>query len=414
MNCNQDTKEKIIINISDRSRERASMDRIRQDLQEAQRSSAAKSRFLTTISHDMRTPMNAIMGLTDLAIEHMEEQEKVQEYLYKISRSSTHLLELINDVLDMSRIENGKMTMEYKAFSLTGLLQDVQGIIHTQADLKMQHLDVDWDLKHDMIIGDPVRIRQVLINILSNAVKYTQRGGHLVFQVRETGSSESLGDYEIKVYDNGYGMSESFQQIIFEPFAKEQTSDTEEAEGTGLGMSITKSLVDLMGGNLAVESRLGEGTVFTVHLPLGIQCGSVPNKESYIKEHNFDCKGKKMLLVEDNEIIADVLNDILELMGAEVVWKNDGEKAVQEFAKNGSDYDLILMDVQMPIMDGYEATRRIRALSEKGANVPIIALTGNAFTDDIQASKEAGMDHHLIKPVKKKELEQIIHQLLEH
>lgn len=412
-------EEKIIINISDRSKERASMDRIRQDLQEAERSNAAKSRFLTTISHDMRTPMNAIMGLTDLAMEHMEEQEKVQEYLYKIAKSSTHLLELINDVLDMSRIESGRLTLERRSFALNELLEDVIDIIRPQAEAKMQLVETNWNIFCPKVTGDPVRIRQVLINLLSNGVKYTQRGGRIVFQLDQRRKEDSQakatqGELRIQIYDNGYGMSETFQQIIFEPFAKENTERSQEIEGTGLGMSITKSLVDLMGGNLSVESRLGEGSTFTVDIPLelryddkaqeGEKCGEV---------QEFDCSGYRILLVEDNEMTADVLTDILELMGAEVDWAGNGEQALQAFAERPPHtFDVILMDVQMPVMDGYEATRKLRAMSEEGERVPIVALTGNAFTEDIQASQSAGMDHHLTKPVKKKDLEIVLRQVL--
>lgn len=413
-------EEKIIVNISDRSKERASMDRIRQDLQEAERSNAAKSRFLTTISHDMRTPMNAIMGLTDLAMEHMEEQEKVQEYLYKIARSSTHLLELINDVLDMSRIESGRMALERRFFDLNQLLEDVMDIIRPQAEAKMQLVETNWNIFCPKVTGDPVRIRQVLINLLSNGVKYTQRGGRIVFQLDqhcegEPQAKKSRGELRIRIYDNGYGMSETFQQIIFEPFAKENTQRSQEIEGTGLGMSITKSLVDLMGGKLSVESRLGEGSIFTVDIPLELRYDdkAQEGKQSEEEVSGFDCGGYRILLVEDNEMTADVLTDILELMGAEVDWAGNGEQALEVFAgRPPRTFDVILMDVQMPVMDGYEATRKLRSMSEEGGRVPIVALTGNAFTEDIQASQAAGMDHHLTKPVKKKDLEAVLRQVL--
>ena len=410
-----DKHEKLIVNISDRSKERASMDRIRQDLQEAQRANAAKSRFLTTLSHDMRVPMNAIMGLTDLAMEYGEEQEKVQEYLYKISRSSAHLLELINDVLDMSRIESGQMILEYRSFSIREMLRNVMAIIQPQSEAKMQTLDTDWAFEHDRVTGDPVRIRQILINILSNGVKYTQRGGNIFFQVKETGIRERNGStyavYQIKVYDNGYGMSESFQQMIFEPFAKERRAKSEEIEGTGLGMAITKRLVDAMGGTLALESRLGEGTIFTIGLPLKLQ-EEAAREQAVLSDKSCSFNGIRVLLVEDNEITADVLSDILELMGLRVIRAENGEKAVRIFEKEGDSFDLILMDVQMPVMDGYEATRRIRGMKGKGRTIPIAALTGNVFSEDIQASREAGMDCHLSKPVKKKELERVLTQLL--
>lgn len=405
--------ETLIINISERSKERASMDRIQKDLQEARRMSAAKSRFLTTISHDMRTPMNAIMGLTDLAIEHMEEQERVREYLHRISRASTHLLELVNDVLDMERIESGRLTMEHKAFRMKELLRDVADLVQAEASVKSQRMDTDWNLEHNWVMGDPVRIRQVLINILSNAVKYTQRGGRLLFQLREIHSADAFATYRIKVHDNGYGMSETFQQILFEPFAKEHSAESEGIEGTGLGMSITKSLVDLMGGELSVESRLGEGTTFTVNLTL--ETAGQKQTETEKREESvaaWSCNGRHILLVEDNEITADVLKDILELMEAQVSWAKNGQQAVDIIAKEGNLYDLVLMDIQMPVMDGYEATRRIRKMGGRGSEIPIIALTGNAFMEDIKASREAGMNCHLSKPIKKNELEQVLRAIL--
>lgn len=411
-----DGQEKLIVTISDRSKERASMDRIRQDLQEAQRLNAAKSRFLTALSHDMRSPMNAIMGLTDLAMECGQEEGKMQDYLYKISQSSAHLLELINDVLDMSSIESGKMLLEYRAFRITEMLERVMSVIQPQAEGKLQTLDTEWNVEHDEVIGDPVRIRQILINILSNAVKYTQRGGRLFFQIREHVSSQMDGhtyaDYQIKVYDNGYGMSETFQQIIFEPFAKERGKGMEEIEGTGLGMTITKNLVDLMKGKLSVESRLGEGTIFTIEIPLELQMSKNCEVQNLQMQKHVKYENCRVLLVEDNEITAEVLRDILELTGVRSDWVNDGRKAVQRFEEKGDFYDLIFMDVQMPVMDGYEATRKIRTLGGSGARIPIVALTGNAFSDDIQASEAAGMTCHLTKPVKKKELEQILSSLL--
>ncbi len=407
-------EEKIIINISDRSRERASMDRIRQDLQAARRSSAAKSQFLTTISHDMRTPMNAIMGLTDLALEHKEEQEKVQEYLYKIAKSSTHLLELINDVLDMSRIESGRFALECQPFDLVGLLEDVMDIIAPQAEAKMQTVQTVWRVSHAQVNGDSVRIRQILLNLLSNGVKYTQRGGKIVFQLCQACRGDAQGELQISIYDNGYGMSETFQQLIFEPFAKENVRRSQEIEGTGLGMSITKKLVDLMGGQLSVESRLGEGSTFTVKLPLALQCDDKGRRGAQEQAtESFDCSGRRILLAEDNEMTADILSDILELMGAEVDWAGNGERAIELFSTHGEKaFDAILMDVQMPVMDGYEATRRIRNLSEWGKRIPIVALTGNAFTEDVQASQAAGMNRHITKPVKKKDLEAVLRQVL--
>lgn len=403
-------EEKIIVNISDCSRERADIDKMCRMLEETKKSNEAKSRFLTTVTHDMRTPMNVILGLTELAMEHLENRDKVQEYLYKISRSSTHLVELSNDVLDMSRIESGCMQIGQKSFNLRELLADVQGIIQEQANIKNHTLAQEWYLEHDRVIGDPVRLRQILINLLSNAVKYTQDGGSLLFRVQETGSDEARAYYEIKIADNGCGMSKEFLEIVFEPFTKERNKGTEEIEGSGLGMSITKNLVELMGGHLSVESRPGEGTVFSVEIPFLLHKGASEEQEEMGED--FCCRGKRILLAEDNEIAADVLKDILKAMGAEVDWACNGKAAVEMFGNMALLYDLILMDVQMPQVDGYEATRQIRSTSPAGEQIPIIALTGNAFKEDIKASKQAGMNHHISKPVKKKELEKVLRKLL--
>lgn len=400
----------------DREKENKEIDQLRMELQEANKSNAAKSRFLKTLSHDMRTPMNAIMGLTDLAIQQKEDSEKVQECLHKIARSSMHLLELINNVLDLSRIESGKMSLQLQPFCMQTLMQDVVNMIQPQADRKMQTLLTEWNFCHEYVIGDTVRIRQILVNILSNAVKYTQQGGRLFFQISELyhykEEDKLFAGYQIKIHDNGYGMSETFQQIIFEPFSKEFNENVEGIEGTGLGMTITKHLVELMGGKLSVESRLGEGTVFSVILPLQLEEAMEKEDSGMTGNPDYSCQGKKLLLVEDNELTSEVMKDILELEGAHVICAYNGNEAVEIFRQKGSEFAAVFMDVQMPVMDGYQATREIRAMSGAGESVPIVALTGNAFTEDILASREAGMNYHLSKPIKKKELDTVLRDLL--
>lgn len=411
------SEEKLIFRISDHSKEKALLDEIRQELSEAKRSNNAKSRFLSTVSHDIRAPLNAIIGLTDLAIEHKEDGEKVQGYIHKIFRSSNYLLSLLNDVLDMSRIESERMSLDYESFQMSALLESVTDIIQTQAEDKNQELETEWIIVHDNVNGDAVRIKQILINLLSNAVKYTPDGGKLFFQAVETLAKTDRDDmyvtYQMKVFDNGYGMSEEFLKVIFEPFEKERNGVYGGVEGTGLGMAITKSLVELMGGKISVESKLGEGTVFTVNLPLQLQLQETADmgRTNLASSEKDDLTGLRILLVEDNELTAEVLKDILELTGCKVEWAGNGLEAVDLFRLKGEAFDAVLMDVQMPGMNGYEATKRIRRMSDAGASVPIIALTGNAFIEDIRASKEAGMDRHISKPVQRRELAKVLREV---
>ena len=411
------SEEKLIFHVLDYSKERALLDKTRQELLEANRSNDAKSRFLSTVSHDIRAPLNAIIGLADLAIEHKEDGEKVQGYIHKIFRSSNYLLSLLNDVLDMSRIESERMSLDYESFQMSTLLESVTDIIQTQAEDKNKELETELIIVHDHVNGDAVRIKQILINLLSNAVKYTPEGGKLFFQavetVAKTGEDDMYVTYQMKVFDNGYGMSEEFLKVIFEPFEKERNGVYGGVEGTGLGMAITKSLVELMDGKIFVESKLGEGTIFTVNLPLQLQLQETADmgRTSLASSEKDDLAGLRILLVEDNELTAEVLKDILELTGCKVEWAGNGLEAVTSFRLKGEQFDAVLMDVQMPGMNGYEATKQIRSMSDAGASVPIIALTGNAFTEDIQASKKAGMDRHISKPVQRRELAKVLREV---
>ncbi|MCQ4637817.1 response regulator [Anaerovorax odorimutans] len=410
-------EEKLIFRISDRSKEMTLLEKTRQELTEAKRSNAAKSRFLSTMSHDIRSPLNAIIGLTELVMEHKNDQERTVEYVHRIFHSSNYLLSLLNDVLDMSRIESGRMSLDYESFQMSELLESVTGIIRTQAEDKNQELETEWIIAHDSVNGDAVRIKQILINLLSNAVKYTPEGGKLFFQAVETLSKADEDDtyvtYQMKVFDNGYGMSEEFLKVIFEPFEKERTGIYGGVEGTGLGMAITKNLVEMMDGKISVESKLGEGTVFTVNLPLQLQLQETASmgRTSLAGKETDDLTGLNILLVEDNELTAEILKDILELTGCKVKWAGNGLDAVNIFRTEGEAFDAVLMDVQMPGMNGYEATKRIRHMSQAGKKVPIIALTGNAFTEDVQASKEAGMDRHISKPVQRRELSRVLREV---
>ena len=368
-------------------------------LVEAEQASRAKTTFLNNMSHDIRTPMNAIVGFTTLAESHLDDQELVRSYLGKIAVSSQHLLALINDVLDMSRIESGKMTLEETGVNLVGIIQDLRTIVQPDADKK--HLDLTVDTQgvvHEDVVTDKLRLNQVLLNILSNAIKFTPEGGAISFQVLEKPATEAdVAEFEFRIKDNGIGMSEEFQKTIFDAFTRERSTTVSGIQGTGLGMAITKSIVDMMGGTISVSSKEGEGSEFVVDLPCKISEKSVETARSTTKR---DFTGKRALLVEDNEMNQTIAEMILRESGFDVAIAADGVEAVEMVeASPAAYYDVVLMDVQMPRMDGYEATSRIRALEDPGkASVPIVAVTANAFEEDANKALSVGMNGHLAKP----------------
>ena len=383
-------------------------------LQSAERASKAKTDFLANMSHDIRTPMNAIIGITTLMKNELHQPEKLAEHLDKLENSGQLLLGIINDILDMSRIESGKTTLNVEKMNLPQQISQLDSIIRQQAGQRRQTFTVNTHLQHENVLADPNRLNRVLMNILSNAVKYTPTGGHIRFEVDELPRNEHYARYRFIVQDDGIGMSKAYQKTLFDPFTREERSGTNKVQGTGLGMAITKNIVDLMGGSINVESTTGKGTRFEVVLefPVDAEADTVPEAQVLPEEEEetSPLSGMKFLCAEDNAINAEILEMLLEAKGASCTICSNGQEIVDAFASvKPGEYDMILMDVQMPVMDGLEATRRIRSGENPlGRIIPILAMTANAFLEDMQKSREAGMDEHLSKPVDIAALEQTV------
>lgn len=383
------------------------------------RANLAKSNFLSRMSHDMRTPMNAIMGLAAIGERCPDDRERVADCLKKIQLSGAHLLSLINDVLDMTKIESGKMSLEESAFHLPDLARAVGELIRPDLERKNQHFCLETgSLQHEAVCGDPTRIRQILLNLLSNAVKYTPDGGHISLTVRERPSSASgVGCYLFLVEDDGIGMSEAFQERLFQPFERSDDDPRiSAAQGTGLGMSITWNLVQMMNGSIEVDSRLNAGSRFTVTLYLKLaEDAALPvQTDPPAREGLLFHRPWRILLVEDTPLNREIARALLEMASLRVEEASNGLEALEAFrASPPGYYHLILMDIQMPVMDGYAATRSIRALDRPDAGVPIIALTANAFTDDVRRSREAGISEHLSKPLEVERLMGVLKRWLE-
>ena len=387
-------------------------------LQTAENANKAKTDFLSNMSHDIRTPMNAIIGITSLIRHDAGNKAKVIEYADKIDISSQHLLGIINDVLDMSKIEAGKTVFKYSDFSILDLMQELDTIFHTQIYEKQQTLTIiKENIQHEWVNGDQVHLMQIFSNLLSNAVKYTQEGGKIHFLVEEYETkSRAYAKYRFLVSDNGMGMSADFMDTIFDAFTRAESSLTNKIQGTGLGMAITRNLVEAMGGTIDVESELGQGSCFEVLIDLKIaedRTVALAAQEETDEQDGNILQGMKFLCAEDNELNAEILTELLKIEGAECTICENGEEILKAFEQSApGDYDMILMDVQMPVMNGYEATKAIRRSSHKLAKtIPIIAMTANAFSEDIQHSLAAGMNAHVSKPVEMKVLEKTIRSI---
>ena len=393
-------------------------------LKVAESASKAKSTFLSNMSHDIRTPMNAIIGFATLALDDIRDGKKVQDYLSKILSSSKHLLGLINDILDMSRIESGKVVLEEQETDLVTTLQELQSIMEGQAKERKLKLHVDYsNLRDRHVYCDKTRLNQVMFNLLANAVKFTSEGGSIwltMSQLEPTCEVEDRAIYEIRVKDTGIGMDKAFIKHIFEPFERERTSTVSKIQGTGLGMAITKNIVDMMGGTIEVESQKGVGTEFIIRLELRLQAEAGAANEEGAKQHSHaegvaEFAGKRLLLAEDNELNREIACMLLSKYGFVIDTAENGQEAVDLVAASAPGYyDLVLMDIQMPVMDGHEATRKIRSLENKVlAKVPVVAMTANAFDEDRKAAKECGMNGFISKPINMQEVVQALRMCLQ-
>ena len=387
-------------------------------LQTAENANKAKTDFLSNMSHDIRTPMNAIIGMTSLIRYDAGNKDKVIEYADKIDISSQHLLGIINDVLDMSKIEAGKTVFKYNDFSILNFIQEINTLFRSQIDEKKQTLTIiKENIRHEWVNGDQIHLMQIFSNLLSNAVKYTQEGGKIQFLIEECETKSSVyAKYRFLVSDNGMGMSADFKETIFDPFTRAESSMTNKIQGTGLGMAITRNLVKAMGGTIDLESELGQGSCFEVFIDLRIaenRTVALAAQEEIAEPDSNTLKGMRFLCAEDNELNAEILMELLKIEGAECTICENGEKVLETFEQSApGDYDMILMDVQMPVMNGYEATKAIRRSShELAMTIPIIAMTANAFSEDIQHSLAAGMNVHVSKPVEMKVLEKTIRSI---
>ena len=383
----------------------------------AEAANEAKTEFLQRMSHDIRTPINGICGMVNMAEHYAGDLEKQTEYRTKVKKASNLLLELVNEILDMSKLESGEIVLEEIPFNLSSISREVFAVIKQMA--AEQNIRIEWEKKeitHRDFIGSPGYVKRVMMNILSNAVKYNRENGHIYISCMEIPSEQpGMTTMEFVCRDTGIGMTEEFQKCVFEPFAQEHTGSRTKFAGTGLGMPIAKNLVEKMGGTITFESEEGAGTTFVIRVPFKIDMNADKReKQKDVSEKSI--KGLHILLAEDNELNMEIAEFMLQNEGTVVTKAWNGQEAVELFRKSKpGEFDVILMDIMMPVMNGYEATKMIRSLDREDAKtIPIIAMTANAFTEDRLRAKEAGMDEHIAKPVDGKLLIKVIHKLMKH
>lgn len=389
---------------------------LEKSMQKAQRANEAKTRFLFNMSHDIRTPMNAIIGFSDLLERHLDDKEKAADYIAKIKSSSSFLLSLINYVLEMSRIESGKATLKIEVGYFEELVDSLKAIFQTDIEKKNLCYTCHTDIQHEYVFCDRTKVREVLLNIVSNSMKYTPEGGSISVDITENYlEKERVTSYTFVIEDTGIGMSEEYLPHIFEEFTRERTSTESKVIGTGLGLPIVKSLIELMHGSIHVESKVGKGTRTTVNLSFPIATKEEFEKGKERQEANFliGLTGKRILLAEDNDLNAEIAVTLLEESGFSVDRVADGKQCISNLQEKPERYyDVILMDIQMPNMDGYKTTKLIRRLQNKRAEIPIVAMTANAFDEDKQKALDSGMNGHIAKPIDTKILFQILENIL--
>ena len=380
---------------------------------EAQHANQAKTRFLFNMSHDIRTPMNAIIGYTQLLENNLDNKKQALDYISKLKSSSTILLSLINYILEMTQIESGKLDLKKEIGDLDDLVKNINVVVEPLIKEKKLHYSYHLEIKHHHIICDKTKLREIVLNILSNAIKYTPEGGNIELLIQEISFENNKVKYHFIIIDNGIGMKEDFLPHIFEEFARKKTSTESKVPGVGLGLPIVKSLIDMMNGTIQVESKLNKGTKFTVELSFltSLQVENVNERNT----STLDFSGKHILLVEDNELNAEIGIELLNTFKVIIDLAKNGEECIKILEKMPEGYyDLILMDIQMPIMDGYEATKIIRSFNNKNAQIPIIAMTANAFEEDRKHALQLGMNEHLAKPVDIEKLKDVLTKYFNH
>ena len=389
--------------------------KLKETAEEAERANIAKTDFLRRMSHDIRTPINGIRGMVEIANHYENDMEKLKECRAKIWDASGYLLSLVNNVLDMNKLESGNIILEEEKFDLWQLLGELRTVVGIQAIEYGIDFRVDVPekkIRHRYLLGSPVHLKQVLMNLATNAVKYNREGGRVNVSCEELSSDDTSAVFRFVCQDTGIGMSEEFQKRAFEPFSQEKKDARSTFTGSGLGLSITESLVKHMGGTIELRSKENTGTTFTVTIP--VKLDQMPPVAEKNRHRNYDIRGKKVLIVEDNELNMEIARFMLEHNGLTVKGVMNGKEAVDTFAgSEPGDYDAIFMDVMMPVMNGMEAAKHIRAMNRPDAKtIPIIAMTANAFKDDIRASAQAGMNEHLTKPLDEKRIIQVLQKYM--
>lgn len=382
-------------------------------LEQAENANKSKSTFLFNMSHDIRTPMNAIIGFTSMAKKHLHEPEKAEDFLNKVDMSSQHMLRIVNDILDMARIDSGKVELESLPINIYKECYATDALFRSSMEEKQIDFTVNIDIRDEVVLGDAMRIKQIVINLVSNAMKYTKPGGKVMLAYQQTAQTEEgYANFEISIKDTGIGMSEEYQWHLFEAFERERTATVSGIQGTGLGLAISKQLTDLMGGTLTCKSKLGVGTEFILSLRLPIAGYTAHNGTKMADISDF--QGKHILLVEDNDLNREIAVDMLQELGFIVDEAADGSIAVEKIqTADANFYQAVLMDIQMPYMDGYHAAHTIRMLPDKNiASIPIIAMTANVFDEDREKALKAGMNAHLAKPVDARQVIETLHKFI--